>query len=54
MRDWLRSKIGDFIYLSILGQPIYLISSFKTATELLDKRAMIYSDRPSSVMANEL
>jgi hypothetical protein len=42
------------MYLSVLGQPIYILSSFKTATELMDKRAMIYSDRPVMVMAQEL
>ena len=46
--------IGDFIYMTVLGQPTYLISSFKTANELMDKRAMIYSDRPVMVMAQEL
>ncbi|PVG03918.1 cytochrome P450 [Serendipita vermifera] len=51
--EWAK-KYGDLIYLTALGQPIYLINSFNTATELLDKRAMIYSDRPGSVMANEL
>jgi hypothetical protein len=45
---------GDFIYLTVLGQPIYLISSLKAASELMDKRAMIYSDRPVMVMAQEL
>jgi hypothetical protein len=37
---------GDFIYLTVLGQPIHLISSTKTASKLMDERAMIYSDRP--------
>ena len=46
--------VGDFIYMTILGQPTYLISSFKTAKELMDKRAMIYSDRPIMVMAQKL
>lgn len=45
---------GDFMYLTVLGQPIYLISSTKVAGELLDKRAMIYSDRPVMVMAQDL
>jgi hypothetical protein len=47
-------ETGDLIYLTVLGQPIYLINSYKIATELLDGRALIYSDRPSSVMSNEL
>ncbi|PVG03921.1 cytochrome P450 [Serendipita vermifera] len=51
--EWSK-KYGDFVYLTVLGQPMYLINSYKIATELLDGRAMIYSDRPSSVMANEL
>ena len=38
----------------MLGQPIYLISSIKTASELLDKRAMIYSDRPTMLFAQEM
>lgn len=45
---------GDFIYMTVLGQPIYVISSFNTATELMDKRALIYSDRPIMIMAQEL
>ncbi len=40
--------------MTVLGQPIYLLSSFKVATELLDKRAMIYSDRPIMLMVQEL
>lgn len=47
-------RVGDFIYMKVLGQPTYLISSFKTANELMDKRAMIYSDRPIMVMAQKL
>jgi hypothetical protein len=45
---------GDLIYMTVLGQPIYVINSFKIANELLDKRAMIYSDRPIMTMAQEL
>ncbi|KAG8836181.1 hypothetical protein FRC17_009524 [Serendipita sp. 399] len=51
--EWAK-KYGDLIYLSVLGQPIYLLNSFKAATELMDKRAMIYSDRPIMIMAQEL
>ena len=42
------------MYLNVLGQPIIFINSLKVAAELLDKRANIYSDRPSLVVANEI
>lgn len=29
-----------------LGQPLVILNSFKHASELLDKRSVIYSDRP--------
>ena len=42
------------MYLNVLGQPIIFINSLKVAAELLDKRANIYSDRPSFIVANEI
>ena len=42
------------MYLSALGQPILVIHSLKTAFELLDRRANIYSDRPRSIVANDI
>ena len=42
------------MYLNALGQPIIFINSLKVAVELLDKRANIYSDRPSLIVANEI
>ena len=39
------------MYLSALGQPILVINSLKTASELLDRRANIYSDRPRLIVA---
>ncbi|CAG7851800.1 O-methylsterigmatocystin oxidoreductase Short=OMST oxidoreductase; AltName: Full=Aflatoxin B synthase; AltName: Full=Aflatoxin biosynthesis protein Q; AltName: Full=Cytochrome P450 64 [Serendipita indica DSM 11827] len=49
-----RHKYGEMVYLSVLGQPIYILNSLRTATELMNKRAMIYSDRPIMIMAQEL
>lgn len=40
--------------LTVLGQPIYIISSYKIATDLLEKRSLIYSDRPIMRFAQEL
>ncbi|KDQ62047.1 hypothetical protein JAAARDRAFT_148681 [Jaapia argillacea MUCL 33604] len=45
---------GDVVYVNVLGQPIVLLNSPKHANELLDKRSLIYSDRPKLIMAGEL
>ena len=42
------------MYLNALGQPILVINSLKTAFELLDRRANIYSDRPRYIVAGEI
>lgn len=47
-------KYGPLVYLSVFGQPILIINSQEAATDLLEKRAAIYSDRPRLVMAVEL
>jgi hypothetical protein len=38
---------SDIIHVSVLGQPVIILNSVKTATDLLEKRGAIYSDRPS-------
>jgi hypothetical protein len=45
---------GDLIYLSVMGQPVIVINSHKVAMDLLDKRSVIYSGRPTFTMASEL
>jgi hypothetical protein len=40
---------GDLIFLNIMGQPAVLVSSRKVASDLMEKRAIIYSDRPYMV-----
>jgi hypothetical protein len=42
------------MYLNVLGQPILVINSLKTAFELLDRRANIYSNRPRYIVADEI
>ena len=42
------------MYLNALGQPMIVINSLSTASELLDQRANIYSDRPRQIVANEI
>ena len=44
----------DMVYLTALGQPVIVFNSLKAASELLDRRANIYSDRPRLIMANEI
>jgi len=44
----------NIMYLNALGQPIIVFNSLKTASELLDRRANIYSDRPRLIVANEI
>ena len=41
---------GDLIYMDVIGQPVIVINSLKIATDLLDKRSTIYSDRPQITM----
>ncbi|CCM01203.1 uncharacterized protein FIBRA_03251 [Fibroporia radiculosa] len=39
-------KWGDIISVTLLGQPIVVVSSLEHATELLERRSTLYSDRP--------
>jgi hypothetical protein len=42
------------MYLNALGQPIIVINSLKSTSDLLDRRANIYSDRPRVIVGNEI
>lgn len=37
---------GEIVYLNVLGKSIVLLNSERVAIDLLDKRGVIYSDRP--------
>lgn len=43
--DWAK-EFGDLIYLEALGQPMLILNSSARTTDLFDKRALNYSDRP--------
>jgi len=45
---------GDIFYLNAAGQPIIILNSRKVAVDLLERRAGIYSDRPTNIVACEL
>ncbi|KAI0089003.1 cytochrome P450 [Irpex rosettiformis] len=58
-RQWLKfdewiQEYGDVVQVNIMSQPTVILGSVKAATELLDYRGLIYSDRPPAVMAGEL
>ena len=46
--------LGSMVSISILGQPMIIVNSAKTATEMLAKKSAIYSDRPIMQMGGEL
>ena len=46
--------IGDVIYVNAVGQPMVVLNSRKSAVELLDRRAGIYTDRPTMIVANDI
>lgn len=45
---------GDVCYQHIFGLGIVVLNSYDVASELLDGRGHIYSDRPRLTMAGEL
>ncbi|EMD36507.1 hypothetical protein CERSUDRAFT_115561 [Gelatoporia subvermispora B] len=56
---WLRAsqwarEYGDTVYLHVFGQGLVFLNSIEAATDLLEKKGSIYSDKPSLVMAGEL
>jgi hypothetical protein len=42
------------VYLDIAGQPIIVLNNAKAAADLLDRRGLIYSDRPGNIVASEM
>ena len=41
---------GDVMHLKVLNQNIIILNSVKAASELLDKRGALYSDRPRFIV----
>jgi hypothetical protein len=52
-RDW-HERYGDVVYIEALGQKIVILGSLAVVNDLMEKRGAMYSDRPSTVMLNEL
>ncbi|RPD55525.1 cytochrome P450 [Lentinus tigrinus ALCF2SS1-7] len=51
--DWI-ARYGDLVGVTVMGQPTLILGSYKSASDLLDTKGSIYSDRPNAVMAGEL
>ncbi|KAJ6605697.1 cytochrome P450 [Mycena sp. CBHHK59/15] len=47
--DWGR-RYGDIVHARVFGQHVILVNSLEAASDLFDKRAHIYSDRPVTPM----
>ncbi|KAJ7444839.1 cytochrome P450 [Mycena latifolia] len=58
-KEWLTygswgEQWGDITSVTVFGQPVVVLNSLKAATEMLDKKSSIYSDRPVFQMCGEL
>jgi hypothetical protein len=47
-------QYGDVMYLEVLGKAVVILSSEQAASDLLDKRSGIYSDRPAFPLFHKL
>ncbi|KAJ3976635.1 cytochrome P450 [Lentinula raphanica] len=52
--DKLQSKYGPIVYLNMAGKDIVVLNTKAVATELLDRRSAIYSNRPASIVTRHL
>ena len=51
--EW-TARWGDIVSITLFGQTIVILGSTKVASDLLDKRSLIYSDRPLAPFCTEL
>lgn len=49
--DWF---VGPLVMVEVLGQKMCIVGSHKVASDLLDGKSAIYSDRPAMPMVNDL
>ncbi|KAJ6588876.1 hypothetical protein B0H19DRAFT_222964 [Mycena capillaripes] len=47
---WSKKYNSDILCANVLGTSIIILTSLEAATDLLEKRSAIYSDRPRSMM----
>ncbi|KAJ3761410.1 cytochrome P450 [Lentinula raphanica] len=51
--DW-KDKYGPIVYLNLAGQNVVVLNTLDVASDLLDDRAAIYSDRPNWIVACQM
>ncbi|KAF9463394.1 cytochrome P450 [Collybia nuda] len=51
--EW-KAQYGPIISLNLAGQPMIILNTAKAASDLLNHRSQIYSDRPPYIMAQEI
>ena len=52
--SWFHETTGEVMYLNAAGQPTVVLNSLKSSFELLERRAINYSDRPRYIMVQEI
>ena len=51
--EW-AERYGPIVYLDVAGKPTIILNTYEAATDLMDKKGQIYSDRPRLIMVGEL
>ncbi|PCH37258.1 cytochrome P450 [Wolfiporia cocos MD-104 SS10] len=51
--EW-KAEYGDVVYIRLLKNPVVILNSVQEARDLLDKKSAIYSDRPRTVLYDEI
>ncbi|CCL98630.1 uncharacterized protein FIBRA_00632 [Fibroporia radiculosa] len=49
-----QKEYGDIFYVNLLGRDVVVLNTHRTATDLLDRRSRIYSDRMRNIVASEI
>lgn len=49
-REWCEAYNSDIVFIDLPGRPTLILGSVKAATDLLDKRSHLYSDRIPTIM----
>ncbi|KII85219.1 hypothetical protein PLICRDRAFT_178958 [Plicaturopsis crispa FD-325 SS-3] len=52
--QWGRDCGSDILHATVFGKSVIVINSIEIATDLLERRSLIYSSRPSSIMVGDL
>ncbi|PCH43316.1 cytochrome P450 [Wolfiporia cocos MD-104 SS10] len=53
LTEW-KLKYGDIIYARLFQKPVIILNSVQSAQDLLDKKSSIYSDRPHTILYDQI